>query len=165
MIDLIKLTDARDCTKNHTRWGVNVTHTAKGRPELFSAGVIHAYRDLSLALLMSPMHRWGNFKNIWAARSPSIEVEDHFMCGVYKLTTVEKIAIPKWYADKERRKKVQIKFGQLCIASVADAEITVCSATEAKYAASAANAAAYSKERINFIALAQQAVIDGLREN
>lgn len=151
MTKLIKLTDAEGKTFRNTQWGVNKTNRIdpdKRRAKLCTNGVFHAYRDLNLAMLIRPLHSSTKNPQIWEAEG-DIEVENHFKCGVFELTTVRRVPYPDWYTDLEIRQEVMVRFADLCVeqatAKVTGANLTNTNTNlaiaEARAAASAAKAA------------------------
>ena len=56
MTKLYKLTDQNHQTRNNTKWGAGVTHTASGQGDLCTAGWLHAYTSPLLAVLLNPIH-------------------------------------------------------------------------------------------------------------
>src|SRR5574343_2002173 len=115
---LYKLTDANDMTRasysNATVWGENRTNTVKKpHAELCTDGVIHAYKNLNLGLLLNPIHANITNFHIWECNG-NIEVEDFGKVGCFSLTTNKKINIPDWYEYRETRKKVIVELAILC---------------------------------------------------
>jgi hypothetical protein len=112
--NLYKLTDQNSQTQNNTTWGPNVTHTAKGEnPLLCSAGLIHAYEDPVIAVLLNPIH--GNFENpiLWTAIGEGELIRDgQLKCGCKTLTTIEQINLPEVTTIQ------RIAFGILCALEV-----------------------------------------------
>ena len=186
---LYKLTDDLGRTKNKTQWGENVTVCAEshGPPELCSRTVIHAYRNLNLAMLLNPIHGEFYDPQIWEAEG-EIAVEDWGKVGCKSLTTIKRLEYSSWYADPSKRKDVQVWFAILCAESVLihfeskfpnddrprkaieaakeylrlkTARAARAAASAADRAASAADYAAYSAAdaaQIDFSALALQAI-------
>ncbi|MBW2621304.1 MAG: hypothetical protein JRD68_00230 [Deltaproteobacteria bacterium] len=117
---LYKLTDEKHQTHNKCQWGESITHSVdKGlrNIELCSFGVIHAYKNQNLALLLNPIHANIDNPELWEA-SGEVEVEDWGKVGCHELTTIEKLDLPNWYTDEEIRKKIFIQFSILCAESV-----------------------------------------------
>jgi hypothetical protein len=118
---LYKLTDKNDQTHNYMQWGVNVTHELplKDNPQLCSDQVIHAYRNINLAILLNPIHAGYIPFNIWEANG-KVEVEDYGKVGCFQLETITKLNIPDWYIDEEKRRTVQVQFAVLCAEAALD---------------------------------------------
>jgi len=117
---LFKLTDFRSITYRDTQWGKNVTHSVlkeKQGTELCSPGVIHAYKNLNLALLLNPIHSTFSSPKVWAAKG-NVVSEDWGKVGCWKLTTLEQLNLPDWYTDEYKRKRVQVRFAILCAEKV-----------------------------------------------
>ncbi len=117
---LYKLTDEKGQTQNKTQWGENVTHSIppeKQSKKLCTAGLLHAYKDINLALLLNPIYgRFFSFQ-LWEAKGKPIK-KDWGKIGCHKLTTIKQIKIPKWYQDIKTRRRVQILFAILCAEAV-----------------------------------------------
>lgn len=92
---LIKLTDHNNKTRGGTQWGENVTHkrTPCDDPQLCSSDVLHAYRDINLALLMNPVHANYNTPHIWECEG-DIVVEDCVKAGCFTLKSTKQLPIP-----------------------------------------------------------------------
>ena len=117
MTTLYKFTDADGYTRrgesNECKWGENVTYSAKKAPRtLCTAGVIYAYEDPLIAVIMNPIH--GNYKAplLWESRGDIVVKDGALKCGCMTLTTVKKMAIP------EITHKQRIAFAILCGKSV-----------------------------------------------
>ena len=110
---LYKLTTAEGTTYGKTQWGEGVTHTATRRgTKLCTAGVIHAYRDPLLAVLMDPAHGdFGPHGVLWEA-SGEIVVDDATKVGCKKLTTVRQIERPAVSTEQK------VAFGIFCALEV-----------------------------------------------
>jgi len=117
---LFKLTDFLSKTYKNTQWGKNVTHSVlkeRQGTELCSPEVIHAYKNLNLALLLNPIHSSFSSPKAWEAKGKVVS-EDWGKVGCWKLTTLEQLDIPDWYTDKYKRKRVQVRFAILCAEKV-----------------------------------------------
>ena len=115
---LIKLTDEKGHTQNRTHWGAGVTVTARsGDAVLCSNTVIHAYRNLNLALLLNPIHGDYSSPRIWEAEGEVI-VEDWGKVGCKSLTTIKELQRLTWFLDQSMHKKVSVRFAVLCAESV-----------------------------------------------
>ena len=95
---LYKLTDTNDMTgteySNATVWEENRTNTVEcPKPELCSCGVLHAYKNLNLGLLLNPIH--ADIKNfhIWECEG-NIEIEDYGKVGCYSLKSIKRLNTP-----------------------------------------------------------------------
>jgi hypothetical protein len=91
---LYKLTNENYETRNNTKWGENVTHTASGKGGLCSSGWLHAYLSPELAALLNPIH--ANFSNpiLWEAEG-EVELSDNDLkVGCKSLKTIKIIDLP-----------------------------------------------------------------------
>ena len=115
---LYKLTDENNKTHGGMSWKIGKTNKVKkcGNPQLCTENVIHAYRDINLALIFNPRHANIDKPNIYECEG-KIVVEDYGKCGVFNLTPIKKLRYPKWYSS-EKRKDVLIQFAILCAESV-----------------------------------------------
>ena len=106
---LYKLTDKNDQTRDDTQWGLGVTHEATGKgKKLCSDGVLHAYRDPLLAVLMDPIH--GEFvpdAHLWEAEG-KVMVDDGTKVGCKKMTTLRQILLPTITIEQ------RVRFAILC---------------------------------------------------
>jgi len=117
-----KLTDkdGRTGTQNSDatplQWGNDVTHSAVGDDfRLCRDGVIHAYRDPILAVLMNPIHGgYGPNARLWECRIDGRRkiLDDGLKLGVRTLTTVREIEKPELTPEQ------RIYFAILCARSV-----------------------------------------------
>jgi hypothetical protein len=171
----IKLMNPDGTTRNNTLWSDGTQHEANLTEQftLCSAGCIHFYEDELLAVLMNPAH--GNFRNPIARRfEPEDEiVTDGTKSGCRAGTTHELVELPDITTNQ------QIRFGILCALQVyhddgfvnwanhwldkSDRSISAYAAADAAAAdANAAYADAYAaektKQHIDFISLAHQAI-------
>ena len=108
-----KLTDEHNQTRGMTKWGNNVSHTAKGKgKELCSNGWIHYYTHPLLAVLMNHSH--ANFKSpkLWEAEASGEILNEPFKSGCKTLTTIKEIPSP------EVSREQKIAFGILCAKEV-----------------------------------------------
>lgn len=120
MAKLYKLTNQDGTTQGGTLWGEGVRHSIPKKKRwgmLCTAGVLHAYKDPNLALLLNPIHAGIRQPRLWEARG-SVCCEDWGKCGCFTLTTVEEMAMPGWWEDVGVRVKVQAQFAVLCVESV-----------------------------------------------
>jgi hypothetical protein len=91
---LTKLTDSSGCTKGGTQWGPGITNTATGTGNgLCSDGVIHAYRNASLALFMNPIHANFHEPRAWECEG-AVVVDDGTKVGVKRLTCLREVEVP-----------------------------------------------------------------------
>ena len=169
----VKLMNADGTTHNGVTWGDGVTHHAENQDapmKLCTNTVIHFYEDEYLAVLMNPAH--GDFDPCLARRfEPDGEIiSDGTKSGCRSGTSYELVELP------EIEPNAKIRFGILCARQVykekgfvawANAWLnnTDRSRKSAAAAYAAANAAAHaaaarSKRKIDFIALAHQAIED-----
>jgi hypothetical protein len=112
-----KLTDEKDQTYNGMQWGPGVSHETDGVGELCGPGWLHYYDDPLLAVFLNPAH--GNFDpetmHLWECLPEGIIREDKGVkFGCTKLTTLEKISLPKVSMTQK------ITFGILCAVEVYD---------------------------------------------
>ena len=110
---LIKLTDENNQTYNDTQWGENVTHTVEWSGNFCASGVIHCYQDLTVALLLNPIHVNFTRPRAWEAEGKVLLSDKGLKFGVKSLTTIREIA-PLPEITTEQR----IKFGILCALAV-----------------------------------------------
>ena len=116
MTTLYKLTDGKGQTYNGTKWKLNKPiKVEKPHPVLCGDGVLHAYRNLNLGLILNQ----GGFDNprIYEAQG-EVVVEDWGKCGVFELTLTKRLVKPAWYASEATRKKVYVAFSISCAESV-----------------------------------------------
>ena len=118
-LKLYKLTNKNGCTQGNTQWGIGVTHELKAteKPRLCTKDVLHAYKNINLALLLNPNHANISNPKIWEAEG-KIVVEDYGKVGCFKLTTTKELSCPDWYIDDKKRRRVQVQFAVLCAESV-----------------------------------------------
>jgi len=118
-MELYKLTNKNGCTQGNTQWGIGVTHELKAteKPRLCTKDVLHAYKNINLALLLNPNHANISNPKIWEAEG-KIVVEDYGKVGCFKLTTTKELSCPDWYIDDKKRRRVQVQFAVLCAESV-----------------------------------------------
>lgn len=114
MTKLYKITDKDGYTFNQTFWGEGVSHHtiwyfAGGpcSPELCTAAVIHAYRDIDIACLMGAYHLGTIELKLWEAEGIPV-VEDKTKVGCYELTTLKQLPFPLWY----QRLSIRLSVGQ-----------------------------------------------------
>lgn len=181
---LYKLTNSNYQTRNNTQWGEGITHsvTVVPNPQLCSKDVLHAYTSINLALLLNPSHAQLDPDTMCLFEViGEVVVQDWGKVGCVTLTTINRLQLPIWFTDVQCRIKVCAAFSKLCARAVATesptwesptweaANAAVARATSwAAEAASWAAAAAATKantERIDFVALADQAVTEVLNEN
>lgn len=117
---LWKLTDEKGQTYNDCQWGEGVKHTIsrnKRSTELCTNGLIHAYENPNLALLLDPIHADFFTPMLWEAQGV-VKARDWGKCGCWSLTTIKKLELPEWYRDKNQFRRVAIMFAILCAESV-----------------------------------------------
>jgi hypothetical protein len=116
---LYKLTNKNGCTQGNTQWGIGVTHELKAteKPRLCTKDVLHAYKNINLALLLNPNHANISNPKIWEAEG-EIVVEDYGKVGCFKLTTTKELSCPDWYIDDKKRRRVRVQFAVLCAEGV-----------------------------------------------
>ena len=110
---LYKLTDSHDRTYGFCQWGENVTHEVVWSGKFCGVGVIHCYTDLTLALMLNPIH--GNFESprVWQAQGDILLSDNELKFGVARLTTLKEILpLPQITIDQ------RIKFGIMCALAV-----------------------------------------------
>src|SRR3989304_6384920 len=99
---LYKLTDQQGFTQKgligETKWeeGFTLSLLPTKNPQLCTAQVIHAYKNLNLGLLLNPAQ--ANIQNplIWECEG-NVCIEDWGKVGVFSLTTIQKVEPPKWF--------------------------------------------------------------------
>jgi len=116
---LYKLTDENGFTKNNVKWyeGFTLTLPRKKNPQLCTADLVHAYKNINLGLLLNPIH--ANIINplLWEAKG-EVVVEDYGKVGCFELTTKKQIPLPEWHINENKRKDVIILFAILCAEAV-----------------------------------------------
>jgi hypothetical protein len=123
---IYKLTTVENKTRkgryNETRWGKEVTVTIpkeERKNVMCGEGILHAYTNINLALLMNPIH--ADFAveefNIWEAEGELV-ADGWDKCGCHQLTTVRQLDIPLWFIDEETRKDIIVMFAVLCAEAV-----------------------------------------------
>jgi len=101
MSTLYKLTDENCYTRrgksNETRWGENVTHTARrgATRYLCTSGVIHAYESPLLAALFNPIHTHMHSPLLWEAKGKIVVRDGQVKCGCVRLTTLRQVPPPE----------------------------------------------------------------------
>jgi hypothetical protein len=125
---LYKLTSSDNKTRkgryNETQWGENVTITIPEddrKNEMCGAGILHAYTNINLALLMNPIHAGFAVEefNLWESEGELV-ADGWDKCGCHQLSTIKKLDIPLWYINKETRKDIIVLFSILCAEAVLD---------------------------------------------
>ena len=160
-----KLTDEHNQTKDNTKWGNNVSHTAKGKgKELCSDGWIHYYTHPLLAVLLNPIHANFITTKLWEAEASGKIINEPLKSGCKTLRTIKEIPLP------EISRVQRVAFGILCAKEVYDDKAWNSWAdkwlsgedrsNESASAADAARAAAHAsaEKAINFIELAEKAM-------
>jgi hypothetical protein len=111
MAKLYKLTDQKHQTYGGCQWGEGVERTAPGG-RLCSEGVLHAYTDPLLAVLLNPIH--GNFRNpvLWECDGDVCVTDHGLKVGCTRLRTDKIIPLPS-VTDTQRT-----AFGILCAKKV-----------------------------------------------
>ena len=117
---LYKLTNCGK-TQNETLWKAGKTVSiikSKRHPKLCSDGVLHAYTNLNLGLLLNPCHaNIPEMKLQCFEVEGKIEIEDYGKVGCYELNVVRQIKLPDWFVGEEKN-DVRIAFAILCAESV-----------------------------------------------
>lgn len=90
---LYKLTDRNYETKNRTKWGEGVEHTALGGDGLCNANWIHAYTDPLLAILLNSIHADIKRPALWDAEG-DVGTRNSLKVGCTRLRTVRRIPLP-----------------------------------------------------------------------
>ncbi len=116
---LIKLTDREGKTHNGTSWKVGASHTVPpiSNPQLCSKDVLHAYKNINLALLLNPYDAFFLNPRIYEIEG-EIAVEDWGQVGCFSQKVLKKLPIPAWYKNTGMRHKVQVVFAILCAETV-----------------------------------------------
>src|SRR3972149_3249413 len=120
---LFKLTDQQGYTQKElfgeTKWreGFTLSLPPVEDPQLCTAQVIHAYKNLNLGLLLNPAQ--ANIQNplIWECEG-NVCIEDWGKVGVFSLTTIQKVEPPKWFLSNTEKKRVAVKFAVACAKAV-----------------------------------------------
>ena len=114
--NLFKLTDSKGQTHGDTQWGEGVTHEipkSERGTELCGPGVLHAYRNANLGLLLNPIHANYNPCRMFAAEGEVVD-SDYGKVGCHKLTTTAEIPLPDWFCDETSVHRVRVLFAVLC---------------------------------------------------
>jgi hypothetical protein len=131
MVDLVKVTDSRGQTSagqpdRTVQWSPNATVSVEpaSRQEygdtICTPGVIHAYKDMQSALIMSPYHLWywigsaygespvwTDKVQFWSADG-TVVVDSGTKVGCSALTVRERLDIPQWAQDDETLQRVAV---------------------------------------------------------
>src|SRR3990167_10598772 len=84
---LWKFTDENDQTRGGMQWGENVTHgPTSGEGNLCAPGWLHAYVDLRLGVMVSPVHLSFTAQHLWEAEG-EVGKTDGLKVGGRTLTT------------------------------------------------------------------------------
>jgi len=113
MSTLYKLTNQGNKTQNNTVWGKGVTHSANVdvRAVLCTEGVIHAYTNKHIAVLLNPVHAAIVNPKLWLAEGEVI-ANDGAKVGCRSLTTIKEIELPVWTLE------MKVEFAIRCALSV-----------------------------------------------
>ena len=177
---LYKITDANWETKNRTKWGPGVTHTAPGAGALCTKGWLHAYLSPELATLLNPIHAAFKDPVLWEAEGEIGARDGQLKVGSAALTTVRTVEAPVFTMEQ------RVKFAILCAKAVyhdpdfvawadawlggadrsykaeaawaAEAAARAARATEATEAAWAAALATAATASLDLVAIAKQAL-------
>ena len=120
---LYKLTDQDGYTRRgetgETLWyaGETLTLPHKAKPRLCSQDVIHAYKDLNLALLLNPCHAKIKSPRVWESEG-DVVAQDWDKVGVFSLTISTERPQPRWYVNVSAQKKIVVMFAALCAEAV-----------------------------------------------
>jgi hypothetical protein len=109
---LIKLTDANAQTYGGLQWGEGVTHTVEWSGEFCAPGCIRVYKDLTVALLLNPIHADFNPVRAWEAEGEILADDHGLKVGVKSLTIIREIPIS--HISTTHR----VAFGILCALAV-----------------------------------------------
>lgn len=91
-----KLTNHSYHTHSRTKWGKNVTHTAKVVTDyLCSGGWIHFYRDPLIAVVMNCRHADFLKPVLWECETSGEHKHEALKSGCRTLTTIKRIRLPK----------------------------------------------------------------------
>ena len=106
---LYKLTDKDGRTYGGCQWGEGIEHTATGNGKLCTAGWLHAYTDLLVAVLMDPIHgAFGEDAQMWEADGDVGKTASDGKVGCTRLRTLRQVPLP--VVTRGHR----IRFGILC---------------------------------------------------
>ena len=112
---LYKLTDSDSYTRRgksgETLWEPDVWHEAPGGA-LCSAGVLHAYEDARIAVLMNPIHASISDPILWRAEGEVCARDGQLKCGCTRLRVVERIELPAM--TTEQRVEIAIRCALTC---------------------------------------------------
>ena len=145
---LYKLTGADGKTRDNTQWGENVTHELPviDNPKLCVAGLLHAYRTPTHAVMMALEYGYAAGQ-LWEAEG-EVVADDGTKVGCFRLTTIRKIDMPT--LTTERRVEIAIRCSLLVYRDpqyVAWAESWLTGTDRSAAAATAAWAAAAATAR------------------
>ncbi len=183
-----KLTDQEGYTRrdqpNETKWGENVTHTARGNitQDLCSDAWIHYYEHPLIAIVRNPQDADIPNPLLWEASPGGEEKVKPLKSGSRSLTTIRQISFehitkvnvvafgilcakevckdPSWnlWADRWLSGEDRTKAAAVAVARYADAAYAVARYADAAYAAYAAADAAAALEHKDLLALANKAM-------
>jgi hypothetical protein len=182
---LYKLTDKNHTTRNATKWGEGVEHTAPGGGELCTVMWLHAYRTPEQAAFMAPRYGYAG-EVLWEADG-DVGIDDGTKVGCTRLKTLCVVPMPE--LTTEQRVEIAIRCAMIVykgekwtqwardwldgknrgrsaatyaayVASVATYDAYAANATYAAYAANAANAAYDAAYAAYAEKLAPSALID-----
>jgi hypothetical protein len=115
-ITLYKLTDRDGYTRrgssNEMKWEPGQTVEAQGTGGLCTDGVIHAYRDPLLAVLLNPVHADYKDPLLWEAAGANVIDEKADKLGVKSLRVIKHIPLP------EITREARIRFAIACALEV-----------------------------------------------
>ena len=109
---LWKFTDENDQTRGGMQWGENVTHgPTSGEGNLCAPGWLHAYVDLRLGVMVSPVHLSFTAQHLWEAEG-EVGKTDGLKVGVRTLTTIRRVEPPQVTTEQ------RVRFAILCVKEV-----------------------------------------------
>lgn len=112
MTTLWKLTDKNYYTRNETKWGEGIEHTASGTGLLCSAGYLHAYLSPELAVLLNPIHANIYEPVLWEAEGHVVKNDEQLKVGCSRLRTLRIVPLPSCSTEQ------RVRFGILCARAV-----------------------------------------------
>lgn len=102
-----------------TQWkiGQTVSLPAKSNSRLCTGGVIHAYKNANLSLLLNSIHANFSPLRLWEGEG-DVVAQDWGKVGCFALTLTSEIPLPEWFSNKVTRRHVMVQFAILCAEAV-----------------------------------------------
>jgi hypothetical protein len=110
MITKYKLTDEHGRTYGGTLWTVSVTNIAPAPRShtLCSPGILHAYHDPLVAILLNPIHAGFTKPLLFEVHVPEVVADDGIKLGAWEMTPVRELDVPRPTIE------CRVAFGILC---------------------------------------------------